>query len=268
MVDIVQRLRKSASEWRGAAPLDSETSPWPRAAALEREAADEIERLRKERDELRAVERDGDTYRWKNDGGYRVTVRPGSDEEQRDHGRGCTAFAVSWLGRTDHPCAVLFTPAGGGTMFLEFRKSQVLERISAEDWHLRHKGFMYVDEARGVLLALTVAFQEMNRQRQEALEEFRSDDRQREMTAGHDVTLNYRETVEFLRRCRSRGSGFDRLEVLYDDKWLSLCRTDLVDDVCTTRSNMTTVDDYIDAVKYGARIDDRLFAVIDATTDG
>lgn len=67
--------------------------------------------------------------------------------------------------------------------------------------------------------------------------------------------------------------GGERVEVLYRGKWLTLCRTDLADDVRTwisrpVKDSQEVVREYRDRIRYGARVDDQRFAVVDATSDG
>ncbi len=61
----------------------------------------------------------------------------------------------------------------------------------------------------------------------------------------------------------------DRIEILYNDKWLHLCRTDLQDDVCTWIIGKD-VGFYKRAIRHGVRIKNgnATFAVIDAFSDG
>lgn len=57
------------------------------------------------------------------------------------------------------------------------------------------------------------------------------------------------------------------IEILYKERWLHLARTDLKDDVCTGRPGYT-LDKFKQLVRYGARISDDTFAVIDSLSDG
>ena len=66
----------------------------------------------------------------------------------------------------------------------------------------------------------------------------------------------------------------DEVQVLVYGEWLSLCRTDSLDDVCTSDSDDAgrpleeTRTRYLRKIVYGARVDDERFAVIDSLTDG
>jgi hypothetical protein len=74
------------------------------------------------------------------------------------------------------------------------------------------------------------------------------------------------DNIEF--RMERGAYGVMHIEVLYEGKWRSLYRTDLMDDVGTTSSHMYTVAHYRDAIRFGARIKDDGFGVIDAYSDG
>lgn len=100
---------------------------------------------------------------------------------------------------------------------------------------------------------------------------------------GITVSLSKNETIAALTgiEFRTNVSGPYKhidVEVLYQGSWLTLCRTDLHDDVCTTHGTLwgalaTVLDKdpvgyYRDKCAYGARVDERRFAVIDSLTDG
>lgn len=68
-----------------------------------------------------------------------------------------------------------------------------------------------------------------------------------------------------------------KIMVMFRGKWLNLCRTDQLDDVCTSTC-MTwheakteakhAVKFFMKKCRYGARVDATTFAVIDSATDG
>jgi len=65
---------------------------------------------------------------------------------------------------------------------------------------------------------------------------------------------------------------YNELKIKYDGKWLSVCRTDLMDDVATgdfeTRTREERIAAYTAGIVYGVRVSDRCFKVIDSATDG
>lgn len=94
-----------------------------------------------------------------------------------------------------------------------------------------------------------------------------------------DITYSIEETKIILETAPMRLgekdlTGEPNLEIQVDQQWLSLCRTDLTDDVATHIVGHTRggVDEarrhYFSVVGYGARVRDGLFAVVDAYSDG
>lgn len=57
-----------------------------------------------------------------------------------------------------------------------------------------------------------------------------------------------------------------RYQICYQDKWLDLCRTDLMDDISTYKIGCA-VGDYLETC-HGARITETAFKVVDAFSDG
>ncbi len=91
------------------------------------------------------------------------------------------------------------------------------------------------------------------------------------------VDLSPSQAKRFLRSCESRVAireGLQFAQVLHAGEWLTLCRTDLKDDVKTHgRVEVDfelagVVQRYANIAAYGARVDDSTFAVIDAFSDG
>ena len=94
------------------------------------------------------------------------------------------------------------------------------------------------------------------------------------MQCDDNVTLSpekAREVLDGIEYRRVSEGDWTEVEVFYNGQWLGLCRTDLYDDVATS-SDMTRRKDpityYRKKIKFGARITDELFCVIDRLTDG
>jgi hypothetical protein len=89
---------------------------------------------------------------------------------------------------------------------------------------------------------------------------------------GFEVTLDKDQTIAFLRACHVREgtSWFGPVwEVKYADKWLPLSTTDLKDDVgLGCPKDKFPFEKIMRACRFGARITDRRFAVIDRWSDG
>jgi hypothetical protein len=71
----------------------------------------------------------------------------------------------------------------------------------------------------------------------------------------------------------TREVKWHEVEALINGEWLRLCRTTLMDDVCTGgydlyESEQVARDHFIDCIRYGVRIKDKLFCCIDSLTDG
>lgn len=96
------------------------------------------------------------------------------------------------------------------------------------------------------------------------------------------IQLTTSQARSVLRRVKwrartKRGGG---IEIWYRRKWLHLCHTDLVDDVCTWTSTHRAEDDlescddprhvdfYRSRCVYGARVGSEFFAVVQTLTDG
>jgi hypothetical protein len=58
------------------------------------------------------------------------------------------------------------------------------------------------------------------------------------------------------------------VEIFYKDRWMILGRTDLKDNVCTTRPGRASLEYYTSLIGYGARVYDSGFFVIDIWSDG
>lgn len=165
------------------------------------------------------------------------------------------------------------TTGYGETITIMFNKSQPHHVVKMDDGggmsiaHTRPNWpvYIYFDEAPSV----AQAFAELVQKRQAALGEARAEfenrirtDRVRE--PGTD--LSTAETFEALTLCPTR-LGRRGPEIFYNDVWLSLCRTDLKDDVATGGKYLTAAG-LRNAIQYGARITQTYFAVIDAFSDG
>ena len=89
-------------------------------------------------------------------------------------------------------------------------------------------------------------------------------DQQQAIKALMDVSEARWEATEY---------GNCKLMAKIGDKWLHVCRTDLLDDVCTFGVAFNCKADeavriYAQRVRYGARVDGNRFAVVDSVSDG
>src|SRR5712671_3891512 len=87
------------------------------------------------------------------------------------------------------------------------------------------------------------------------------------------LTLNKIETEEILNNVKWREHGNGGVEILYNDKWLRLCRTDLIDIIKTwiqfsSHSDPNHINFYKNSVAFGARVTDHVFAIVDRYSDG
>lgn len=200
-------------------------------------------------------------YTW--DGrGYVVVAEP---FDNKQHGKGI-AYTVKFSATHDSRTAILWANHDGN-MTLEF--------IS--------KPYMGESEARAVHLAFVLAFKDLARKRAKDQRKFASDKVQKEWTEGHNVDLSRRDTIKILKSCKWRKRKSGGVEINYKGEWWHLCRTDLIDDVCTWTSyawdgehkpfNVNHLNYYAKTVAFGARLkrhDDRgdqTFAIIDAVSD-
>lgn len=75
------------------------------------------------------------------------------------------------------------------------------------------------------------------------------------------------------RYCRWEKGDMPAPHIFHDGKWKNICRTDDKDNVATgydTREDRleSSIARYRERIRYGARFTDRLFACIDAYSDG
>lgn len=99
---------------------------------------------------------------------------------------------------------------------------------------------------------------------------------------GFEVDLSKEDAIAFLHTAQMRFGEWQTSwaqhepyrypEVFYKGNWIKLCRTDLKDDVATSSPQKASLGEcrefYVRKVRYGARTDDRLFAVVDSISDG
>lgn len=156
----------------------------------------------------------------------------------------------------------------GGTSFRRFHRTG---KVSV--------GYFYPDEDTAIVKAWAALIAERPVNRQANAEAWLAVNGDLHMHLGHPVDLSINETRAFLANAQTRigkmrgHQNFDQVQVAYQGEWLGLCRTDLKDDVCTGgASNVTDaaaeVERYITKIRYGARIRDFSFAVIDSYSDG
>lgn len=183
---------------------------------------------------------------------YQVVKHPVDDQ------LGAYDFVVSWLARPNDPIAKVRLYQDSCVKFFWLDKKRI---------ELKIDGWFYSDEARGIHEALGMALKEAKKRMRRRQSQADIDDMESVRRLKHAVTLNRDETIKLMRSMRWRKAQRGGLEVEYDGKWLSLCRTDLIDNVGTTRCG-TTFEQYRRSVAFGARITDDTFFVIDQLTDG
>src|SRR5580765_1651853 len=91
--------------------------------------------------------------------------------------------------------------------------------------------------------------------------------------ASKTLTLNRDQARLTLTYCKWRQREEGGVEILYNSRWLHLCRTDLYLDIRTWTSrashgNPDSLSFYIDTVAFGARITEDAFFIVDSLSDG
>ena len=130
--------------------------------------------------------------------------------------------------------------------------------------------YLYPGEVQALYRALTMFMQEEAaieiRDRKQDLKTI--DRMSKQWKAAGKLTLTRREAITLLKIIKHRETD-KVVEVKYGGKWITMARTDLKDDVCTTMLG-ATFDSYALSMLYGVRLRESwsCFAVVDSFSDG
>lgn len=191
----------------------------------------------------------------------KTLVNPGDDNCEKVV---VDRYHVTWEGRSPRPADPFVDLWPDGSIVLHSNGNRIFE---------------YNDTWKGIVLAINTALIDKISRDKNNKREWLDGNGDKTCHFGIKVDLSINDAIRAIKSSKLRtkkvsawNCSYNKLQIMFNGKWLNVARTDLFDDVCTglceTKKLAEWKNHYISRVMYGARIKENTFAVIDSVTDG